>query len=243
MNHRLSQMKLTEDLVRLCHRDVEYQAVDEKYDYLTDDDYPPLAAALLAKKPPGPLWIFAYGSLIWKRDFEIAEQAIGVAHGWHRSFCLRMVNFRGTLEQPGLMMALEKGGHCEGVLLKLHGDQEEKTLNTILYREVGSHEQLESARWISVHTATGIVEALAFYAGPDNLDNYISALALPEAAHILARSCGHWGSGAEYLFNTVRHLEESGIHDEQLWQLQELTAAEIVSLQAGPDNKTEHRLA
>ena len=199
MERRADRMDLTEDLVKRCHRDIIDEAVDEKYDYFGDDDYPPVAAAILAKRSSGPFWIFAYGSLIWKRDFEVAEQRIGTAVDWHRSFCLRLINYRGSVYQPGLMMALDRGGRCEGVLLQLPEGEEEKILKLILYREVGSHEQLESARWIDVQTSDGIVEALTFYAGPDNLDHYAGAVPLPEAAHVLARSCGSWGSGAEYL--------------------------------------------
>ena len=53
-------------------------------------------------------------------------------------------------------------------------------------------------------------------------------------AHGLARACGHWGSGAEYLYNTVSHLEGLGIHDEGLWHLQEKVAAEIEALYGKP---------
>jgi cation transport protein ChaC len=176
------------------------------------------------------LWIFAYGSLIWKRDFEIAEQRIGTALDWHRSFCLRLVAFRGSLDQPGLMMALDRGGRCEGVLLRVPEGQEQKTVQDLLYRELGSHEQLESARWVNVQTHEGIVQALTFYAGPRNLDGYVHEMPLSDAAHMLARACGKWGSGAEYLYNTVKHLEEAGIHDAHLWELQRLTAVEIRNL-------------
>jgi cation transport protein ChaC len=224
------QMDLTEELVQRCHRTIVEEVVDEKYDYFRDEDYPPIATALLAKRPPGPFWIFAYGSLIWKRDFEIVEQRHGTAMDWHRSFCLRLTNWRGTPDQPGLMMALDRGGRCEGLLLQLPPGEEEKILHGLLWREVGSHEQMESTRWISVQAADGIIEALTFYAGPDNLHHYVGSVSLPEAAHVLARSCGSWGSGAEYLYNTVKHLEEAGIRDDNLWQLQRLTAEEIQKL-------------
>jgi glutathione-specific gamma-glutamylcyclotransferase len=69
-----------------------------------------------------------------------------------------------------------------------------------------------------------------FYAGPTQLDYYRAGRSLSEVAHGLARACGSWGSGADYLHNTVSHLEQLGIHDASLWQLQELVAAEIRSL-------------
>lgn len=124
-------------------------------------------------------------------------------------------------------MALDRGGSCEGILLQLPLGEEEKILNGLLWREIGSHEQMESTRWINVQTMEGIVEALTFYAGPDNLPYYAGKIPLPEAAHVLARCCGSWGSGAEYLYNTVKHLEDAGIRDNNLWELQRLTANEI----------------
>ena len=68
-----------------------------------------------------------------------------------------------------------------------------------------------------------------FWAGPSG-DNIASRLPLDEVAWILARACGHAGSCPEYLFNTVTHLEEYGIHDRRLWRQQELVAREIEAL-------------
>jgi cation transport protein ChaC len=81
-----------------------------------------------------------------------------------------------------------------------------------------------------VQSTQGPVRALVSYAHPARLDYYVKALPLDEVAHILARACGHWGSGAQYLHQTVSKLEEFGIHDENLWKLQELVAEEIRSL-------------
>ena len=125
------------------------------------------------------------------------------------------------------MMALDRGGRCEGVLLRVSEQDLASQLYLLLQREVGSHEALESVRWIDVQSAQGLVRALAFYAHPAHLDHYVNALPLEQVAHILVRACGHWGSGAQYLHQTVSKLEDFGIHDENLWKLQELVAEEI----------------
>ncbi len=78
-----------------------------------------------------------------------------------------------------------------------------------------------------MQSAQAGVRALVSYAHPAHLDYYAKALPLEQVAHILARACGHWGSGAQYLHQTVSKLEEFGIHDENLWKLQELVAEEI----------------
>ena len=221
------RMSLTPEHVALCHRDVADPGPEVKYDYFVDADYEKAVERLLKERSKGPFWLFAYGSLIWKPEFSTEESLLGVAEGWHRAFCLRLERDRGSPEQPGLMMALDTGGRCEGVLLRLSEQDLASQLDLLLRREIGSHEELESVRWIEVQSAQGPVRALAFYAHPAHLDYYVNALPLERVAHILARACGHWGSGAHYLHQTVSKLEEFGIHDENLWRLQELVAEEI----------------
>ena len=125
------------------------------------------------------------------------------------------------------MMCLDRSGVCEGLALRLGDNDLPGQIGALLFREIGSHEALEGVRWIDVQTAEGALRALAFYAYPHLLDNYSGNRPMVEVARALARACGHWGSGAEYLFNTVSHLEEQGIHEPSLWQLQELVADEI----------------
>ncbi len=223
-------MRLTADLVALCHREVAEQPPDPRYDYFDDADFEAALGWLMKSRPPGPLWVFAYGSLIWKPEFEVTEKRRVVARGWQRGFSMRIDNYRGTPDQPGYMMCLDPGGDCEGLALRVEEEKVEAAIRKLLYREIGGCEGLEAARWIDCETAEGPIRALTFYARPDRLDIYAANRPLDEVVHGLARACGHWGSGAEYLRNTVIHLEELGIHDEGLWRLQELVAAEIEAL-------------
>lgn len=225
------KMRLTPELVDRCHRDVPDpgQAVD-KYDYFTEEDYTAAVQKLLAGRPAGPLWIFAYGSLMWRPEFNAVESRRAVAEGWKRGFSLEVTRFRGSTEQPGYMMCLDSGGCCEGLALRLSDKQAEDQLRQLLLREVGGYEALEAVRWIEVESIGSPLRALTFYAAPALLDFYKPNRPLKRIAAALARACGHWGSGAEYLRNTVCHLEEMGIHDHQLWILQEMVAEEILAL-------------
>ena len=81
-------------------------------------------------------------------------------------------------------------------------------------------------RWISVQTASGSIPALTFVINRVS-PVYAGRLSLEEVAEVLARSCGQWGTGAEYLLNTVSHLEAKGIRDSNLWRLQQLVAERI----------------
>ena len=221
------EMRLSPELVALCHREVAEPEPDLRYDYFTEKDYARELERLLSERPGGPFWIFAYGSLIWKPEFPAVEARRAVARGWQRTFAMKIDNYRGTPEQPGYMMCLDHGGRCEGEILQVAEADVAEHIRRLLFREVGSHEAMESLRWIDVETAEGQLTALTSYAYPHRLDFYEKDPPIDQVANSLARACGHWGSGAEYLYNTVSHLEERGIHDEGLWQLQELVAREI----------------
>ncbi len=82
---------------------------------LTEADRLDLADRLVSQLNGGQFWVFAYGSLIWKPEFEHVEARRGTVHGWRRSFCLRILDWRATPDQPGLMLALQRGGACAGV--------------------------------------------------------------------------------------------------------------------------------
>jgi cation transport protein ChaC len=224
------QMRLTPELVALCRREVADAGPPPGIVPAVDDDFREALNRLLETRGPGPVWLFAYGSLIWKPEVPHEELRRAMAKGWHRAFSMKVFRYRASMEQPGFMMCLDPGGQCEGVVLRLAEEGIATQLDKLLRREISRRAGLEAVRWIDVDVAGQAMQALAFYAGPAMLDSYVAGRPLAEVAQGLARACGHWGSGAEYLYNTVSHLEQLGIHDEGLWALQELVAAEIEAL-------------
>ncbi len=96
----------------------------------------------------------------------------------------------------------------------------------MLYRESEYQGDLDSTRWLNAVTGDGRIRALAFWAAPTESFPFLK-LSPEETARRIARACGHLGSNAAYLYNTVAKLEEFGIHDRNLWHLQELVADEI----------------
>lgn len=219
-------MVLTAELVARCERNEPDPGPDPRGRYFTDAEYEAAAAGLIAQAPPGPLWVFAYGSLIWKPAIDTTEHRGAVAHGWHRSFCLRLTRWRGSPKQPGLMMGLKRGGRCKGMVYRIADHDRLNLLIRLLRREVGNDKHLTGVRWINVHTDDGKVRALTFWAEPVGLEGWVD-LPLPQVAQVLARACGHIGSGAAYLFQTVSKLDELGIRDRNLWRLQQMVADEI----------------
>jgi cation transport protein ChaC len=222
-------MSLTPELVALCHRPEPDPGPDPNWTEMTDEDFRALALRLSLAVEEAPLQVFAYGSLIWKPEFESVEQQLATAYGWHRSFCLDMVRWRGSAEQPGLMMALERGGRCDGVVYRLPDGDKPAQIERLLRREISDHESVGSVRWLPVHTPQGLSRALGFWVGVKGRGTSLNQ-PLEMVAQVLARACGHIGSGAEYLYNTVSHLEAFGIRDRNLWRLQELVADEIIAM-------------
>lgn len=167
------------------------------------------------------LWV-----LIWNPEFESVEQRRAVAHGWHRSFCLKLTRWRGTRELPALMLALDRGGTCVGIACKVAGSDIRGQLVRLMDRELDAMPATNIPRWITVSTADGPLKALAFIALPTGRA-YAGRLPLGHVANVLARAAGHWGSSAQYAFNTISRLEEHGIRDRNLWSLQRMMAHEI----------------
>ncbi|HET6156867.1 MAG TPA: gamma-glutamylcyclotransferase [Dongiaceae bacterium] len=220
---------LTADLVARVERLERNPGPEPGYTRITEAHYDGVVEGLLKQHNPNPLWLFAYGSLIWKPEFTALEHRRGIAYGWHRSFCLELKSWRGTPEMPGLMMALERGGCCEGVAYRLPDNDHHDQLRRLVVREIGYLEDVQTMRWINVRTQNETVRALVFYAGPTGR-GYVGKLPVEQTARILARAAGYVGSCAMYLYQTVRKLEEHGIHDGHLWHLQELVAAEIEAM-------------
>jgi cation transport protein ChaC len=223
-------LKLTEELCSRVHRAVDDLGYEAGVEVFSEEDYDSHLGKFLSRQPEGPLFVFAYGSLIWKPAFEHAGSVRAVANGWRRSFCLRISRFRGTREQPGLMMALDRGGECEGFLQKLHEGKEIVELQKLWRREMTMKPPGNMPRWIEAEGPSGRVKAIAFTANTER-SNYAGNLEIEEIAHVLSIACGHWGSGADYLRQTVASLEASGVHDPYLWRLQELVAERIAKLQ------------
>jgi glutathione-specific gamma-glutamylcyclotransferase len=234
-------MALTAELVARVERMERDPGPEPGFTRITEADYDGVVEHLLQQHSPDPLWLFAYGSLIWKPAIATTDHRRAVAHGWHRSFCLRLTRWRGSPAQPGLMMGLKRGGRCKGMLHRIADDDRQNLIVRLLRREVGNDIHLTGVRWVNADTDQGRVRALTFWAEPVGLDNWVD-LALPEVAQILARACGHIGSGAAYLFHTVSKLDELGIRDRNLWRLQQLVADEIRRLHA-PSSATPQSFA
>lgn len=161
------------------------------------------------------LWVFGYGSLIWNPEFAVAEARVARLQGWHRSFCMRSIHHRGSVDAPGLVLALDAqaGAACDGVAFRVEPGAEAETLEALRARELISSAYVET--WLDVDLGDGVVRALCYVIDPDHAQ-YCGGLALEEQASIIAAAIGGRGPNRDYLWATADHLASLGIADPDL---------------------------
>jgi cation transport protein ChaC len=232
MSRKLAAPMLTEELVKLVERTEPDPGPEAGTVEHSQKDFEALADVLLTEYSPERLWVFAYGSLIWNPEFDFEKVVQATAKGWHRSFCLKLTRWRGTRELPALMLALDRGGTCNGNAYALPELDHKAQIVRLLEREIDANPPTNVPRWIDVSTDRFDVKALTFIADPKG-PAYAGKLPMEKVAWTLARAAGHWGSSAQYLYNTCKMLDSSGIHDESIWELQALVAKEIIGIADG----------
>ena len=215
-------LDLSLDLIRAAH--AQPVADDPAgLTVMTDEELRPGLEEIVAGREGAALWVFAYGSLMWRPEFPVAERRLGTVRGFHRRFCLMQRRFRGTPERPGFVLALDRGGLCRGVAFRLPDAEIREALMPLWRREMRGRGYV--ARWLPVATEEGPVSALTFLANRAS-DRY-ARLPDTELAAMIAAACGHMGPSAEYLYRTVEACEALGIRDRHLWRLQALVAARL----------------
>jgi cation transport protein ChaC len=212
------------DPTTLCRSDLEagrmreiYLAATDATRALNDEQLSASLIATLAKKPTGAgWWIFAYGSLLWNPLFPVAEMRPAKVRGLHRRFCLWSLASRGTPECPGLVLGLERGGACRGVVLRLPAPLALDELHLLWRREmvVGSYRP----RWVEVDADGRTLHALTFVVRTDH-PQYAGKLSLDAQADTIAAARGAFGSSADYLERTRVALVAHGIVDRYLENL------------------------
>lgn len=163
-----------------------------------------------------PLWVFGYGSLMWNPEFPYLRREVARLDGFHRAFSMTSIHHRGSEDRPGLVLALDEtpGAVCEGLAFEVAPEAADATLAQLRERELISSAYVE--RWLPVTLrGGGQVSALAYVIEKHHVQ-YCGGMALERQAQIICRAVGGRGPNTEYLYNTVRHLEELGIADPDL---------------------------
>jgi len=169
----------------------------------------------------GDLWVFGYGSLIWRPGFAFEERQIAEVDGYHRALCIYSHVHRGTQDCPGLVLGLDYGGSCRGVAFRVAAAERDATIAylrereqvTFVYRETILRARLADNRKVA---------ALAYVADRAHAQ-YASRLAREDILRHVRQGVGQSGPNPDYVRSTYEHLAALGIEDEALaWIVERL---------------------
>lgn len=196
-------------------------------DILSEEERAASLDVFMRARPAGPLWVFAYGSLIWNPALKTAERRIARVEGWHRTFCLSMTVGRGTPALPGLALGLDYGGECLGVAYRIAEEELQPELRVLWSREMllGGY----TPQWVEVLGVDGMPFGHAVtFAIDDEHHHYAGDISLRTTIRRLATAAGNWGSAADYLFRTIEALRMQGIHDADIEKVGALVEAAML---------------
>jgi cation transport protein ChaC len=165
------------------------------------------------------LWVFGYGSLMWRPGFEFLEQVPARLIGEHRALCVYSFDHRGTPEKPGLVLGLDRGGACRGIAFRVAAKRRDEVIGYLRGREQTTHVYREVMRsvWLE-NDARERVAALAYVVDRGHVQ-YAGRLSLHEQLRYVRQGHGRSGNNRDYVLETVRSIEAQGFRDSQLHQL------------------------
>jgi cation transport protein ChaC len=173
------------------------------------------------------LWVFAYGSLMWRPGFAFDEVVHAKLVGWRRSFCIYSRHHRGSERRPGLVLGLDRGGVCEGLAFHVGAADAAAALGYLRGREQIVSVYREALVPVTLLTRERREQmALAFLVERAH-PSYAGELPLPRQAQLIRGAAGKSGNNIDYLVSTVAHLNELGIRERELERLLSLVGAHL----------------
>ncbi len=170
------------------------------------------------------LWLFGYGSLIWRPDFGFVERHPARVHGWHRALKMWSRVNRGTVDNPGLVFGLLSGGSCRGMVFRVPAADGLETLGRLWLREMPTG--VYDPKWLECLTPTGKVRALAFTLSRRS-PNFTGELSDERYCQIFRSATGRYGTSLDYAQQTLLELKRHSIHDAALARLIKLAQAQL----------------
>ena len=165
------------------------------------------------------LWVFAYGSLMWRPGFDFLERRAARLVGAHRALCVYSFVHRGTPEKPGLVLGLDRGGNCRGIAYRVAAGKRVATIDylrareqvTKVYREAQRSVWLDDDPQQSVHALCYVVDR--------GHRQYAGRLTLAQQLHFVRQGHGRSGACRDYVLAAVKELETHGYRDDGLRRL------------------------
>lgn len=161
----------------------------------------------------GKLWVFAYGSLIWKPAFEYISAQPALIYGYHRDFCVHSVVHRGTYERSGLVLGLAPGGACRGMLFEIAPRHADAAIEALDARELVT--DVYRPAQVKTRAPSGEAQARTYICDTAHAE-YAGRLDIDDMARRILGAVGDQGPNEEYLINTVHALREMALHDVRL---------------------------
>ncbi len=162
-------------------------------------------------------WFFAYGSLMWDPPFEPEEVLPARIFGWHRSFCVLSETYRGTPQNPGLSLGLDRGGSCAGVAFRIGPENRTAALRAIEVQELVD-DPIYLWRKVTLHLARRQVQGYTLVVNRN--DRIFSGnLGFEDTVRRIVSATGSRGTNLDYLTNTVRRLRQMEIAPGRLGEL------------------------
>lgn len=165
------------------------------------------------------LWIFAYGSLMWRPDFPFVERVRARLTGYSRRFCVTSVHHRGSPARPGLVLGLDRGGVCDGVAYRVSSADRAGVLGYLRAREQVNGVYREAHVAIEVLDPEPRHETAVAYLVERAHPSYAGRLSLLHQARLISGARGLSGVNLDYVVNTLRHMAELGIREPELERL------------------------
>lgn len=161
------------------------------------------------------LWVFGYGSLMWRPDFDYLDRLEARLVGAHRALCVYSINHRGTAEKPGLVLGLDRGGTCRGIAFRVAAANRAATIAYLRAREQITKVYRETVRPVTLLPSGERVSALCYLVDRGH-PQYAGRLTLDRQMHFVRQGHGRSGANRDYVVATVKALEALGCHDPRL---------------------------
>ncbi|MGL4405690.1 MAG: gamma-glutamylcyclotransferase [Notoacmeibacter sp.] len=166
------------------------------------------------KEDMGDLWVFGYGSLMWRPGFDANSSQQATLTGFHRALCVHSYVHRGTRERSGLVLGLDRGGSCKGLAFHVDAASRDEVLDYLRTRELVTNVYLE--RFLNVRLNDGRKVKAVTYVVDRRHIQYAAGLSVEEAAEIVSGAVGVSGGNKDYVASTVQHLRDMNIRDNEL---------------------------
>jgi len=165
----------------------------------------------------GEVWVFGYGSLMFRPDFPHVERRAGHVTGWSRRFWQASIDHRGTPDAPGRVVTLvaTPGAVCWGVAFRVAAEHRAEVLARLDHRESGGYRR----QTMALFTAAGVLDDVIVYVADETNPHYVGNEDEREIAAIVDAAIGPSGANRDYVLQLSAALAQLGTEDAHVSQI------------------------